>query len=224
MTKGVFGRKVGMTQVFDEKTGDLIGATVVQLGPCVVVRKKSVKDKEGYSAIVVGFGEARTKEVDGQVVYRISKPDLGVYKKAGLTPMRSLHEIRVTEAELAKYEIGQKLDISTFNVGDRVDVAGTSKGRGFAGVMKRHHMGGSRATQGTHEFFRHGGAISTNTTPAHILKGKRMAGHMGNENVSVLNMRIMEILADDQLILLRGSVPGAPGGEVLVRMSVKGRR
>jgi large subunit ribosomal protein L3 len=223
MAKGIFGRKLGMTQVFDEKNGDLIGVTAVQVGPCVVVRKKTT-ESDGYSAIVVGFEAARSAEVDGETVYKVKKPDAGVFKKAGVAPMKYVRELRVSEAELAKYEVGQALDASIFQAGDRVDVAGTSKGRGYAGVMKRHGMSGMVATHGTHEFFRHGGSIGTNMTPGRVLKGKRMAGQMGNERVSVLNVRVLEVLPEDNVILIKGTIPGAPGGEVLVRTSVKGRR
>lgn len=223
MTKGIFGRKLGMTQMFDEKTGDLIGVTAVQVGPCVVVRKKT-QESDGYTALVVGFEAARSAEVDGQTVYKIKKPNAGVFKKAGVSPMKYVRELRLTAEELAKYEVGQTIDASVFRAGDRVDVAGTSKGRGYAGVMKRHGMAGAVASHGTHEFFRHGGAISTNMTPGRVLKGKRMAGQMGNERVSVLNVRVLEVLAEENVILIKGALPGAPGGEVLVRTSVKGRR
>jgi large subunit ribosomal protein L3 len=223
MAKGVFGRKLGMTQMFDEKTGDLIGVTAVKLGPCVVVRKKTV-ESDGYTALVVGFEAARAAEVDGETVYKVKKPTQGVFKKVDVAPMRYVRELRMNDAEMAKYEIGQSLDASAFKVGDRVDVAGTSKGRGYAGVMKRHGMAGGVASHGTHEFFRHGGSIGTNMTPGRVLKGKKMAGQMGNERVSVLNVRVLDIVAEDNVLLIKGTLPGAPGGEVLVRESVKGRR
>lgn len=223
MPKGIIGRKVGMTQLFDED-GNVIPATVIQAGPCVVVRKKSAKGKDGYSALVLGFEDMRSSEVDGEVQYKGNKPSIGVYEKAGVQPKKVLKEIRIWESELDDYEIGQELGATLFNSGELVDVSGTSKGRGFAGVMKRHNMHGFHATHGTHETFRHGGSIGMSATPAKVWKGKRMAGQYGNSKVKVQNVKVVEILEEENLLVVKGPVPGPTGALVVVSDAVKRRR
>ena len=143
MPKAIVGRKLGMTQIFTPE-GECVAVTVVKVGPCTVVRKKSAESKDGYNAIVLGFEEARSAEFNGEKVYKLNKPELGVYKAAGVDPCKSLHEVRVWESDLAKYEVGQKVNADIFVAGEVFDVIGTSKGSGFTGVMKRHNFGGAK--------------------------------------------------------------------------------
>src|SRR5262249_7949126 len=160
-------------------------------------------------AVRIGYAEQK-------VLHRVNKPDMGVFAKANVAPQKIVREVRVAEADLAKYEIGKAVPLSTiFAVNTYVDVIGTSKGKGYQGVMKRHHMPGFRATHGTHEFFRHGGSIGCRLTPGRVHKGKRMSGHMGDERKTVQNLHLVEILEDQNVILIGGSVPGARNGYVL---------
>lgn len=208
---GLIGKKLGMSQLFDE-TGNVIPVTVVETGPCVVVQRKDVS-KDGYNALQLGFGTQKNQ--------RVNRPLRGHMAKAEKGSFRVLREFRVDD--VSGYEVGQELKVADFvQPGDLVDVTGTSKGRGFAGVMKRWDFGGFSRTHGTHEYFRHGGSIGNRSYPGKVFKGKRMAGHWGNERVSIQNLRVVEVRADENLLLVKGAVPGANGGLVLVRRAVKG--
>lgn len=222
MGKGLIGRKVGMTQIFDD-AGNRIPVTVVKVEGNVVVQKKSAKGKDGYSAIKVGFGDVKLLEKEGtEPKWRLSKPRVGVFLKAGIDkPRRFVREFRVSEGELDGYEVGQALGADTFNVGVWIDVTGTSKGRGFTGVMKRHNFAGAKASHGVHEFFRHGGSIGMSATPGRVFKGKKMAGQHGNARVTVQNLRVMQVLPDENAILIKGAIPGPNGGVVTLRSAVK---
>jgi large subunit ribosomal protein L3 len=209
MALGLIGKKLGMTQVFTE-TGERIAVTVIQAGPCKVVQKRT-PEVDGYSAVQLGFGEQKPQ--------RLTKADLGHRRKAG-SLAAILREFRDAEG----YEVGQEIRVGeVFKVGDRVDVTGTSKGRGFAGVMKRHGFGGFPATHGTHEYFRHGGSIGNRSFPGRVFKGKRMAGHMGDERVTVLNLAVVDVRPEENVLVVRGAVPGARNSWVIVRPSVKRR-
>jgi large subunit ribosomal protein L3 len=201
-----------MTQVFTAN-GDRTAVTAIQAGPCVVIDKMT-PDKHGYAAVKLGFGEKPL---------RVStKPEIGVFKKAGLLPQRFVREVRVEAGDLAKYEVGQPVSLAqVFTAMSYIDVTGTTKGKGYQGVMKKHHMPGFKASHGTHEFFRHGGSIGCRLTPGRVHKGKRMSGQMGNAKRTVQNLVLMEIDAEDNILLVRGSVPGARNGFVVVRNAAK---
>ncbi len=208
MRMGLLGRKIGMTQVFAED-GERIPVTVLQTGPNFVVDKRTV-EKDGYSALVLGFDEKPARLAN--------RPELGTFKKADIKPLRFVRELRLPEDEVAKFEIGQTLaPADVFEEGIPVDVVGTSKGKGFQGVIKRHNMRGTKASHGVHEYFRHGGSIGCRLTPGHVYKGKRMAGHMGSERVTVQNLQLISIDADENVVLIRGSVPGGSNGYVIVK-------
>lgn len=208
---GIIGTKIGMTQIFDER-GEVVRCTVVQ-GGCVVVGKRT-QEKDGYDALVVGLGARKAK--------RTSKPLAGTFKKAGQEPKRWVRELRGSADFVGEFEVGQKLALDKiFAVGQKVDAQGKSRGRGFTGVMRRWNMAGSVGSHGTHEYFRHGGSIGTNMTPGRTLPGLHMAGHYGDETVSALNLKVAKILADDDLLLIEGAVPGSKGGLVTVRGAVK---
>ena len=200
-----------MSQLFDD-TGNVIPVTVVETGPCVVVQKKEVA-KDGYSALQLGFGTQKSQ--------RVNRPLRGHMAKAEKGSFRVLREFRMDD--VSSYEVGQELKVEDLvRPGDRVDVTGCSKGRGFAGVMKRWDFGGFSRTHGTHEYFRHGGSIGNRSYPGKVFKGKRMAGHWGNERVSIQNLRVVAVRAEENLLLVKGSIPGSNGGTVLVRRAVKG--
>ncbi len=220
MSKAIIGRKLGMTQIFTA-TGESVPVTVVKVGPCRVIRKKTTDGKDGYDALVVGFEEARSAVVDGEKKYKMNKAELGVFLKAGVDPMKSVHEIRVSAADLDKYEVGQEIRADLFVAGESVDVIGTSKGSGFTGVMKRHNFGGAKRTHGAHEYMRHGGSIGTTSTPGRVMKNRKMAGQDGNARVTVQNLKVFSIDAEQNLILVRGSIPGANGSVVTVQNAVK---
>ena len=208
---GLIGKKIGMSQRFDD-TGNVIPVTVVETGPCVVVQKKDVA-RDGYNALQLGFGKQKNQ--------RVNRPLRGHMAKAEKGSFRVLREFRVDD--VSGYEVGQELTVTDLvKPGELVDVTGTSKGRGFAGVMKRWDFGGFSRTHGTHEYFRHGGSIGNRSYPGKVFKGKRMAGHWGNERVSIQNLRVVEVRPEENLLLVKGAVPGANGGVVLVRRAVKG--
>ncbi len=210
---GLLGRKIGMTQVFHED-GSALGVTAVSVGPCTVVGKRT-DAKHGYSALQLGFEELPVRLA--------TRPETGFYKKAGVEKvMRVLREVRVTPQDLEKYEVGKILKADdVFKVGDVVDVVGTTKGKGYQGVMKRHKMKGDSATHGTHEFFRHGGSIGCRLTPGRTFKGKRMSGLMGNVKNTSADLVVVQVLADKDLVLVKGAVPGGANGLVLIKGSVK---
>lgn len=210
---GLIGTKLGNTQIFTDD-GEVVRVTAIQAGPCVVVGKRT-PEKHGYSAVQIGFGKAREKNV--------SKPEAGFYKKAGVEAPRVVREFRLPEEEVAKLEVGQTLSpADIFTEGQFVDVTGVTKGRGFTGVMKRHNFAGAATkTHGTHEYKRHGGSIGQNMTPGRTFKGKGMPGHYGNERVTVQNLRVVKVLAEENVVLVEGAVPGPRNGVVTVRGAVK---
>lgn len=208
MAKGIIGTKLGMTQVFIGGE-DLIPVTVVQAGPCTIVQKKT-RDVDGYDAIQLGFGDVKP--------HRLNKPALGHFKKADATPSRFLKEIRVDDAD--QYEVGQVIRADIFKPGDRVDVTGISKGKGFQGTMKRHGFGGGRGSHGS-MFHRAPGAISAHEQPGKVFKGKKLAGHLGDQRVTIQNLQVVDVDLERNIILLRGAVPGAKNGAVVLRNAVK---
>ncbi|MDF3068961.1 MAG: ribosomal protein [Polyangiaceae bacterium] len=208
---GVIGRKLGMTQIFAED-GSVIPCTVVETSTFVV--GKRTKEKDGYDALIVGTGELKDKHA--------SKAVAGQFKKAGVTGRKTVREMRCTAEFAAGYELGAELKVDAiFEEGQKVDVQATSRGFGFQGVVKRYHFAGNIQTHGTHEYRRHGGSIGTRMTPGRVKLGMKMPGHMGNETSSVLNQVVAKIVGDQNMILIRGSVPGARGGLVVVRGAVK---
>ncbi len=207
MKKGLIGKKLGMTQVFSDEGA--IPVTVIEVGPCVVIQKKSA-GKDGYEAIQVGFGRKRPKNV--------TKPLQGHYKKADKGLFRFLKEFRVESSD--EYELGSELTADLFEVGDYVDITGTSKGRGFAGVVKRHGFGGGRATHGS-MFHRAPGSIGASADPSRVLKGRKLPGHLGDHRVTIQNLTVLGIRPEMNIILVKGAVPGSNNGMVLIRESIK---
>ena len=208
--KALLGRKLGMTQVWDAD-GHLVPLTVVQVGTNVVTQVRT-EEVDGYSAIQLGFGEIDSRKV--------TKPLQGHFEKAGVTPRRHLVEVRTSEHD--SYELGQELDAATFEAGQSVDVSGTTKGKGFAGVMKRHGFAGVSASHGAHRNHRKPGSIGACATPGRIFKGLRMAGRMGGNRRTVQNLTIQAVDTEKGLLLISGAIPGPKNGVVLVRSSVKG--
>lgn len=206
-------RKVGMTQIFND-SGECIPVTVLEAGPNTVIQKKT-GDKEGYDALQVGYGERRPS--------RTPKPLAGHFQKAGVAPMRHLHESRVEADVAAGYEVGQSIATDIFSEGQRVDIVGVSKGRGTSGVVKRHNFAIKRRTHGTHEAFRHAGSIGAGAWPGRVIKGMRMAGRYGNQQMAAINQEIVRIDADRSLLFIRGAVPGHNNAVVRVRPSVRAR-
>lgn len=207
--KGLLGTKLGMTQLWDENNR-LVPVTVIQAGPCVVTQVRT-PDKDGYSAVQLGYGTIRPKLVN--------KPDAGQFAAAGVAPRRYLAEIRTADA--AEYTPGQELGADTFAVAEDVDVTGVTKGKGTAGVVKRHGFAGLRASHGVHRKHRSPGGIGACSTPGHVFKGLRMAGRMGTERKTVQNLSVVGVDADKGLILVCGAVPGNKGGLVVVRSAAK---
>lgn len=203
--QGLIGKKLGMTRLFDE-SGQAIPATIIQMGPCYVTQVKTVA-RDGYAAIQLGFGEAK----------RLNRPARGHLRDLPL--LRYLREIRTDDAE--QYQVGQVLDASLLAVGDRVDVIGTSKGKGFAGVVKRYGFRGGPQTHGQSDRLRATGSIGSGTTPGRVYKGKRMPGRMGNDRVTTQNLEVVLVDTERNLLAVRGSVPGATNSLVLVKKSVK---
>ena len=207
---GLIGRKIGMTQFYNPD-GNVIPVTVVETGPCVVVQKKQTAT-DGYNALQVGFGAKKTQ--------RLNKATQGHMAKAGKGAFQVLREFRLDD--VTQYEVGQEIKVNDlFKVGDHIDISGISKGHGFAGVIKRWSFAGFPGSHGTHEYFRHGGSIGNRSYPGRVRKGKKMAGHWGNEQVSTQNLEVVEIRAEEHLMLVRGAVPGAKRGVVILRPAVK---
>ncbi len=203
--QGLIGKKLGMTQVFSAE-GDLVPVTVIQAGPCTVVQKKT-QQRDGYTALQLGFGSQKPQ--------RVSQPVLGHMQKSGAGPFAVLREFRIDDID--DYEVGGEITVGqVFQSGDRVNVVGRTKGRGYTGVMKRHGMGGFPKSHGTHEYFRHGGAIGNRSYPGKIFKGKRMAGQYGNDRMKALNLQVVDVQPDENLLFLCGSIPGARGQVVLI--------
>lgn len=208
---GVIGRKLGMTQVFTSD-GSVIPCTVVEARPVVV--GKRTKEKDGYDAIVLGLADRKDKHT--------KKPQVGMYKKASVSPKRWLKELRCTPEFAASFELGAEVKLdSVFEEGQHVDVQGTSRGRGFTGVMRRFNFAGQVQTHGTHEYKRHGGSIGTNMTPGRVLKGVGMPGQHGNAKVTVYSQRVVKVSADDSLLFVEGGIPGSKNSLVFVRGAVK---
>ena len=206
MLKAILGKKLGMTQIFAEN-GDVVPVTVLKAGPCVVIQRKTAA-KDGYDAAQIGLVEVPPPR-------RVTKPREGHFKSAGANPARFLREVRLDE-ESGDVKVGDKVLVDIFAPNDTVDVIGTSKGRGFAGFHKRHHFGGGGAAHGS-MFHRAPGSIGSSSYPSRVFKGMRAAGHMGVNQVTVRNLRVVRVLEGDNAILVQGSVPGPDGGYVLVR-------
>jgi large subunit ribosomal protein L3 len=208
MVKEIYGKKLGMTQIFSEE-GKAIPVTVIEIKPCTVVAKKTI-DKEGYNAIVVSFGEVKEKKVN--------KPRKGIFTKAGVEAGKYLKEIKVDNVD--EYEIGSKVTIDTFTNEDRVDIQGISKGKGFQGVIKRHNQHRGPMTHGS-MYHRRPGSMGATSTPGRVFKGKKLPGHMGNVVRSILNLEVVKVDVDKNAILVKGSVPGTKKAIVRIRKTVK---
>ena len=209
MKKAIIGKKVGMTQIFDEN-GKVIPVTVVEAGPCVVSQKKTV-ETDGYNAVQIGYGDVRPKLVN--------KPMKGHFDKSDVAPKKVLKECRFDD--ISSYNIGDIIKVDIFENGEKVDVIGTSKGKGYAGVIKRWNFRRLKETQGTGPTVRKGGSIGACSDTSRVFKGKKMAGHLGAERVTVQNLKIAKIDSENNLIAIKGAVPGPNGGIVLIRDSVK---
>ncbi len=211
MSIGLLGKKLGMTRIFAED-GRWIDVTVLEAGPCVVVQRKTT-DKDGYEAVQLGFGELKEK--------KCKKPMKGHFAKAGVSPKRVLREFHIdTDSELKP---GDTIKADIFKPGDRVDIAGKSKGKGFAGVMKRHGFGGGPGGHGS-MFHRRPGAVGQCAYPGEVFKGQKLPGHMGNRRITIQNLEVVQVEPEENLLVVRGSVPGANGGLVEVKKSVKGSK
>ncbi len=210
VTKGILGRKLGMTQIFDE-SARAIPVTAIEAGPCRIAEVRT-PERDGYSAIQLAFGEIKDT--------KLTKPELGHLKRNKLDAARHLVELRVADA--SQFELGQEIKADVFEAGEKADVVGTSKGKGFAGVMKRHGFHGKPASHGTERKHRSPGSIGAGTTPHHVFKGQKMAGRMGHDRVTVLNLEVVRVDAERNLILVKGAIPGPNGGLVIVRSAVRG--
>jgi large subunit ribosomal protein L3 len=213
---GLIGKKLGNTQIFNSD-GTVARVTAIQVGPCRVLGKRTL-EKDGYSALILGFGDKREK--------LLNKAELGQYKKIGQPPARTVRELRLSPEAVAKYEAGQVLKPSEhFKEGEKVDVSGVTRGRGFSGVMRRWNFRGSaKDTHGTHEYKRHGGSIGTNMTPGRTFLNLKMPGQYGNERNTVLNLVVAKVLDEENIILVEGGVPGSKNGTVTVRGAVKAKK
>jgi len=209
-TKGLLGTKLGMTQVWDENN-KLVPVTVVEISPNVVTQLRT-PEVDGYSAVQIAYGQIDPRKAN--------KPATGHFDKAGVTPRRHLTEVRTSDA--ADYSLGQEIAVDIFAAGQLVDVVGTSKGKGFAGVMKRHNFKGVSSSHGSHRNHRKPGSIGASSTPSRVFKGMRMAGRMGGDRVTVLNLKVHAVDLEKGLLLVKGAVPGARGRIVFVRNAVKG--
>ena len=209
MKKGLIGKKIGMTQIFDE-AGNVIPVTVVEAGPCTVTQIKTVEN-DGYQAVQVGFGDVK--------VSRVNKPMKGHFDKADVAPKKTLKEFRLESID--GIEVGNILKADTFEVGEIVDVKGTSKGHGTAGAIKRWNFSRLRMTHGTGPNHRHAGSLGACSSPSRVCKGKKMAGHYGHETVTVQNLKIAKVDAENNLIAIKGAIPGPKGGIVVIADAVK---
>ena len=209
MQKGIIGKKMGMTQIFDEN-GKVVPVTVVEAGPCTVVQKKTV-ESDGYVAVQLGYGDISAKKV--------SKPAKGHFDKADVAPKRTLREFRLDD--ISAMNVGDILKADVFAVGDRIDVVGTSKGKGYAGAIKRWNFQRLKETHGTGPVARHAGSLGACSSPSRVFKGMKAAGHLGAERVTVQNLDVVKVDAENNLIAVRGAVPGPRGGIVVLSDSVK---
>ncbi|MGL4688377.1 MAG: 50S ribosomal protein L3 [Fusobacteriaceae bacterium] len=205
---GILAKKIGMTQIFED--GKFIPVTVIQAGPNFILQKKTVEN-DGYSALQLGFDEKKEKNT--------TKPLMGIFTKAGVTPLRFVKELKVETTD--SYELGQELKVDTLTGVEFVDITGTSKGKGTAGVMKRHNFSGNRATHGVSRNHRKGGSIGMSSWPGKVLKNKKMAGQYGNANVTVQNLKVIKIDTENNLLLVKGAVPGAKNGYIVIKPAVK---
>ncbi|HHV60244.1 MAG TPA: 50S ribosomal protein L3 [Clostridiaceae bacterium] len=209
MKKCILGKKVGMTQIFDDK-GMVVPVTVIEAGPCLVVQKKTLEN-DGYNAIKVGFEDVKEK--------RLNKPDKGHFTKANLSLKKHLREFRIENAD--QYEVGQEIKVGDmFAAGDKVDVSGISKGKGYQGVIKRYGLHTGRRTHGS-KYHRGVGSMGSNTSPGRVLKGKKMPGHMGVNKVTVQNLDVVKVDSEKNLLAIKGAVPGPRGGLIVVKDSTK---
>ncbi len=208
--KGILGKKVGMTQIFDDN-GAVIPVTLIEAGPCYVTQKKTMAE-DGYNAIQLGFAEIGERKVN--------KPMNGHLKKSGVPTVKYLREFRVSNPD--EYEEGQKIDVSIFLVGDKVDITGTSKGKGFAGTVKRHHFKGGPKTHGQSDRWRAPGSVGAGSTPGRVLKGKRMPGQMGNQRITVQNVKVALVDPEKNILAIKGAVPGGKNGLIIINEAVKG--
>ena len=209
MQKGIIGKKIGMTQIFDEN-GKVVPVTVVEAGPCVVSQKKTVEN-DGYAAVQIGFGDLKA--------HKVKKPMAGHFAKANVAPKRTLREFRFDDIDA--YNVGDLVKADVFAAGDKVDVTGTSKGKGYAGVIKRWNFQRLKESHGSGPVARHGGSIGSCSDPSRVYPGKKMAGHLGSERVTVQNLQVVKVDAENNLIAVKGAIPGPNGGIVVVRDSVK---
>ena len=209
MKKGLIGKKIGMTQLFDEN-GKVIPVTVVEAGPCTVVQKKTV-ETDGYEAIQVGYDDVK--------IQRVNKPDAGHFKKSNVAPKKVLKEFRLED--LSEYKVGDTIKADVFAAGDKVDVVGTSKGKGTAGAIKRWNFSRLKESHGTGPVARHAGSLGACSDPSRVFKGKKLAGHLGSERVTIQNLDVVKVDAENNLIAIKGAVPGPKGGIVVLADTVK---
>ncbi len=209
MTKGIIGKKIGMTQIFDEK-GRVIPVTVVEAGPCVVTQVKTTEN-DGYQAVQVGFGDQKPQ--------RVNKPLTGHFKKGDVAPKKTLKEFRFDD--ISSYSVGSLIKADVFAAGDKIDVTGTSKGHGYSGVIKRWNFQRLKETHGSGPVARHGGSNGACSSPSRVFPGLKMAGHYGAEKVTVQNLTVVKVDVENNLIAVKGAVPGPNGGTVVIRDSVK---
>lgn len=208
---GILGRKVGMTQIFSE-TGEVVPVTVIEAGPCTVLQKKT-PETDGYYAVQLGFADRKKQ--------RVTKPQAAHAAKAKTPAKKFIKELRLDEKTIGDYELGQEITASIFREGDKIDVSGVSVGKGFAGVMKRWNFRGARHSH-NHEFFRHGGSIGNRSDPGKVFKNKKMPGQLGNESVTVQNLKVAKVEAGQNLVFVRGAIPGSKNSYVMIKASVKG--
>lgn len=209
MKKALLGKKLGMTQMFTAN-GTVVPVTVIEAGPCVVVRKKTI-EKDGYEAVAVAFGEVKESKV--------SKPEIGVFKKAGIEPKKHIREFKLENPE--SYEVGSVINASIFEVGEKVDVTGTSKGHGFSGTIKRYGARRLKETHGSGPCVRFTGSLGANSTPSKVLKGKKMPGQFGNDKTTIQNLEVIKVDETRNVILVKGAVPGSKGGLVIIKNAAK---
>ena len=207
MQKALIGKKIGMTQIFDEK-GNVIPVTVVEAGPCTVVMKKTLEN-DGYEAVQLGFGDVK--------VQRVNKPMMGHFKKADVAPKKTLREFKL---DIASVNVGDTIKADVFAVGEKVDVIGTSKGKGTAGAIKRWNFSRLKESHGTGPVARHAGSLGACSDPSRVYKGKKLAGHLGCERVTIQNLDIVKVDAENNLLAIKGAVPGPKGGIVVIRDTV----
>ncbi len=208
MQKALIGKKIGMTQIFDEK-GNVVPVTVVEAGPCTVVMKKTIEN-DGYEAVQLGFGDVK--------VQRVNKPMMGHFKKADVAPKKTLKEFKL---DIASVNVGDIIKADIFAAGDKVDVAGTSKGKGTAGSIKRWNFSRLKESHGTGPVARHAGSLGACSDPSRVYKGKKLAGHLGCEKVTIQNLDVVKVDAENNLIAIKGAIPGPKGGIVVIRDTVK---